>query len=242
MAQKRMLSRSISLSLQVNKLDLRSKFIFTWCIPYLDDYGLIDRNPEIIKAMVFPMTKEIKETDIKRFIEQAEKQELISVHENCLEFTGFSRHQSITENKKTESKFKGVTQNIPEFPKITQSNLIKDRLIKDNKSKVLNPKNVLPEKTKELAHLLFDLIKKQNPDWYVKPNWDVWASDIEKLNRIDNRSYESIEKMIRWVQNDDFWKTNIQSPYKLREKYNTLILKAKPNTVKSDPLLYGKRK
>lgn len=240
MAQKRMLSRSISLSLQVNKMGLKSKFIFTWCIPYLDDYGFLDRNPEIIKAMVFPMTKEVKQIDIKKFIEEAKAQELVSIHPDCLEFTGFSRHQSITENKKTESKFKGVTQSFPKSPKITQSNLIKVKLIKDNKSNISHPKKETDKKAKELAHLLYDLIKKNNPEWYVKPNWIVWSEDIEKINRLDGRSYESIEKMIHWTQNDDFWSQNIKSPYKLREKYNDLVLKAKP--IKQDPLLYGTRK
>lgn len=78
-----------------------------------------------------------------------------------------------------------------------------------------------------LAKLLYDLIREQNPAWHVKPNWEQWADDIEKLNRIDGRTWEQIEWMIRWAQNDDFWHKNILSPNKLRKQFNRLCVEAK---------------
>lgn len=81
----------------------------------------------------------------------------------------------------------------------------------------------------ELAKLLYKMIKDNNPAWYVKPNWDNWAGDIDKTIRLDKRTAEQVEWMINWVQNDSFWKQNILSPSKLREKFNTLVVKAKSN-------------
>jgi hypothetical protein len=55
---------------------------------------------------------------------------------------------------------------------------------------------------------------------------DKWLSDMERLNRIDERSWEQITKAIEWCQADDFWRGNIMSPGKLRKQYDQLRLAA----------------
>lgn len=102
-------------------------------------------------------------------------------------------------------------------------NLIESNLTKSN---LIESKVIKPEALK-LAKLLYQLIKDNNPSWYIKPNWEKWAEDIDKLMRLDNRNYEQIEWMIRWTQQDDFWSQNILSPAKLRKQFNNLVVKAK---------------
>ena len=63
------------------------------------------------------------------------------------------------------------------------------------------------EKDLEMATLLADLIKNNNPDWQLKGGIKTWATHIEKLHRIDGRTYEQIEYTIRWTQRDDFVST-----------------------------------
>jgi hypothetical protein len=46
-----------------------------------------------------------------------------------------------------------------------------------------------------------------------------WAHDFDMINRADHHSWEDIEKMIRGVLKDEFWRTNILSPSKLRERW-----------------------
>jgi len=82
-------------------------------------------------------------------------------------------------------------------------------------------------KDSELAHLLYDLIKQENPDWHVTPNWDIWADDIRKLREIDERTVKQIEFIIRWCQQDNFWHKNILSPAKLRKQFNRLVVEVK---------------
>jgi hypothetical protein len=62
---------------------------------------------------------------------------------------------------------------------------------------------------------------------------DSWLSDMEKLHRIDERSWEQITKAIEWCQADDFWRGNIMSPGKLRKQYDQLRLAAQRNTKQS---------
>lgn len=85
------------------------------------------------------------------------------------------------------------------------------------------PETKFSEKDMEMVELLTSLIKANYPDWELKGNLETWAEHIEKLHRIDGKTYEQIEFMIRWVQANSFWRKNILSTAKLREKFNQLI-------------------
>lgn len=76
----------------------------------------------------------------------------------------------------------------------------------------------------ELSSLLYTLMTANN-DKTKKPNLQSWAEDIDKLHRIDGNSYDDIEQLIRWTQQDSFEKTNILSPAKLRKRFPQLWLK-----------------
>ena len=83
----------------------------------------------------------------------------------------------------------------------------------------------------EACNLLADLIAdngSRRPEITEK-----WLSDMERLNRIDERSWEQITKAIEWCQADDFWRGNIMSPGKLRKQYDQLRLAAQRNTKQS---------
>jgi len=82
-----------------------------------------------------------------------------------------------------------------------------------------------------LANLLGELII-ENGSKAPKVSKD-WYSDIEKLHRLDGRSYEQIESAIRWSQNDPFWRGNILSANKLRKQYDAMRLQAQRDQKKS---------
>jgi predicted phage replisome organizer len=77
-----------------------------------------------------------------------------------------------------------------------------------------------------LAENLFSLIKGNNPK-AKKPNLQSWAKNIDLMIRVDKRTPEEIKEVIEFCQNDDFWKANILSTAKLREKFDQLWLKKK---------------
>lgn len=52
-----------------------------------------------------------------------------------------------------------------------------------------------------------------------------WAKDFDFMIRIDKISPNDIAKVIDWCQGDTFWKSNILSGKKLREKYQQLRIK-----------------
>lgn len=74
-----------------------------------------------------------------------------------------------------------------------------------------------------LTDLLVSEIKKNNPQAKTPINISNWRNDI-RLLLADGYTFTQIDSMIRWTQSDDFWKSNILSAKKLREKSSTLIL------------------
>ncbi len=97
-------------------------------------------------------------------------------------------------------------------------------------SKYNNPNitsnNIFIENSKEmmLAKLLFSLMQSNNPK-VKQPNFQSWSKEFDYILRIDKREIEDVTKLIRWCQSNSFWKSNILSPKKLREKYDMLYLK-----------------
>ncbi len=56
---------------------------------------------------------------------------------------------------------------------------------------------------------------------------DRWALDIERIHRIDKYSYDLIQGVIEWAQNDSFWRQNIRSGDKLRKQFTNLLIRIK---------------
>lgn len=77
-----------------------------------------------------------------------------------------------------------------------------------------------------LSKLLFSLILKNDPK-AKEPNFQKWAVHVEQLIRLDKRSVDEIERIIRWCQADNFWKGNILSTGSLRKKFSQLVIKSK---------------
>ena len=54
-----------------------------------------------------------------------------------------------------------------------------------------------------------------------------WCEYVEKMKRIDHRTEAEINEVLKFATTDQFWKTNIRSTKKLREKFDTLIMQAR---------------
>ena len=74
-----------------------------------------------------------------------------------------------------------------------------------------------------LANLLYELIRENNPK-FKAPNMDNWCGHVDKMLRIDKRSIDDVEAVIRWCQQDDFWHKNILSTDKLRKQFDKLYM------------------
>ncbi|MCR1835000.1 replication protein [Oceanobacillus caeni] len=58
-----------------------------------------------------------------------------------------------------------------------------------------------------------------------KANMQTWADDFRKLIELDKVDKRLAKKVMDWVVQDDFWKTNILSASKLRKQFPQLAIK-----------------
>lgn len=77
---------------------------------------------------------------------------------------------------------------------------------------------------------MFERIQDDAPN-AKKPNFEDWANEIRVMRERDgpDRSLEQIKALFDWANRDPFWKSNILSPAKLREKWDQLQIKRKNN-------------
>ena len=62
---------------------------------------------------------------------------------------------------------------------------------------------------------------------------EAWCVHIERMKRLDNRSEEDIRTALEFAVTDVFWKSNIRSTKKFREKFETLIVQARRSRLPS---------
>jgi phage replication O-like protein O len=79
-----------------------------------------------------------------------------------------------------------------------------------------------------LSKFLFSSIQKNEPK-VKEPDFHLWARHIDYMLRLDGRSQNEIKAVIQYCQSDPFWRSNILSTEKLREKFSQLLLKMPQN-------------
>ena len=76
----------------------------------------------------------------------------------------------------------------------------------------------------ETVESIFNLLLALNPK-HRKPNMDSWANEIRLMRENDGHSHSEIMDLFRFANSDNFWKSNILSPKKLRDKWDVLTIK-----------------
>ena len=81
-----------------------------------------------------------------------------------------------------------------------------------------------PEEITRLTGLLVESLIKNNPNAKIPDKLDKWHDSIRLMIQNDGYTVEQIKQLIVFSQNDSFWKGNILSTSKLRDKAGALIL------------------
>lgn len=75
-----------------------------------------------------------------------------------------------------------------------------------------------------LAKTFLARVKEVSPSIKDK-NLEPWANEIRLMREQDQRTLEDIEALFCWANRDQFWRTNILSPAKLRKQWDQLQAK-----------------
>jgi uncharacterized protein YdaU (DUF1376 family) len=92
--------------------------------------------------------------------------------------------------------------------------------------KIIVPKNKFSDEDKKCAEWLSGKLKEFIPDCKT-PRIDGWAEHVRKMREIDNRDHKDICQLWLWCRKDSFESANVQSPEKLRSRYDSLKTKMK---------------
>lgn len=95
---------------------------------------------------------------------------------------------------------------------------------KEIEKKLEEKEIVYSDMVNDLTVLLCNKLRENNEKAKLPSDLKKWNSAIDALNRLDAYSFEQIESVLIWSQQNHFWKTNILSATKLREKFAQLLL------------------
>lgn len=231
MPRGRMLNKKISQDEKIAKLSLEATLLYTWCIPFLDVKGRIYGDMWTLKAIV-PYIDEITPQKIGKIIQEWVKNELVVYYGNgeqkYIEFKGFAKNQTLKEGREAKSV-------IPDPSEHQEEMMVKE---KQKPSKIKFEEDSMEYR---LANHLYSFIAARNPN-YKKPDMQKWAKQIDLMLRVDNRKASDIKMVIEWCQNDTpdkqpegkwkGWANNILSAAKLREKFDTLLIRMNENKIR----------
>jgi hypothetical protein len=96
MANRRMISKSISVSDETNTISTFAALLFTWMIPHTDDYGIIHGTAGKIKGLVVPRRKENEKQVEDALVEMQQVgliYRFIYKNESYIQFCKFEEHQ-----------------------------------------------------------------------------------------------------------------------------------------------------
>jgi hypothetical protein len=128
-----------------------------------------------------------------------------------------------------------------------QLTTIKELKNDNNDKELKNYKNTLlseidSDKYKNLKHDHIEIakafqklfIKNQNDSGIKNSKIEnakgTWVDDIRLLLEVDQKTTEDCKTVFKFLKEDEFWKPNILSAKKLREKFDILLMKSKSNT------------
>ena len=200
------------------------------------------------KPFYYSLVSEWKITidDVKKFIDDCIFEfELFSNNENSFWSVSLNERLEAYTNQKIKRQEDGRKGGRPRKEQIEThtedvlTNIIEeDKPIKEKRTTSENATVAHYSSDVEyLTDLLANKIKENNPNAKTPAKLDAWKKDINSMIELDKYRFEQVARIIEFCQSDDFWKSNILSAKKLREKAGTLILqmqRSKPKEKKSE--------
>jgi len=236
MARIRTIKPELHGSPSLAKCSVPARYVFTGLLPLADDEGRLRDAPKTIVGALFPYDEDVIEKDLIGNLDELEAVDCIRRYSvdgvNYIYLPGWHDHQHI--GKPTPSKLPvppEASQGIPGEPE--DSHLGKEQGTGNREQgRGVEPVASDDPEILRLCTLLADLMVENG---CKRPTIsEAWTTDMDRLVRLDDRSPAEVDRVIRWSQASDFWASNIMSPKKLREKFDTLGIQSKQRSVSTD--------
>jgi len=188
--------------------------------------------------------KEPNSKTVKSIIDWLVKQNMISVCSNTLGTIITVENWALYQEKEEQGNTKRTSLPTREKHHLDTNNNDKEELKNDKKEQSFKFADKFNSDEFKLTKYLINYMLRNDPNAKVpKPEttkFDNWCVNIDRMIRLDNREVDEIKHIIEFSQNSDFWRSNILSTSKLREKAGTLLLQSQNEALKnnkSDPMM-----
>lgn len=239
MARIRTLKPTIWESEQVADLPAEVQILFIGLITQADDEGRQKGSPQLVRSKVFPYADHSLQK-IREWLQSLVDSDLIRWYtvggKEFIELPTWSKHQRVSHP--TESVLPShleadstVTPEdsgaAPESPRREGKGREEEKEGKGEESEIV------PIPDAPLSDLLADLVEANGAKRPTVTR--KWADAERLLLERDGRDRDQAEKLLRWCQADEFWRGNVLSMPKFREKYDQLLLQAQRKPRSSSP-------
>ncbi|MFE4328701.1 hypothetical protein ACFRQM_04380 [Streptomyces sp. NPDC056831] len=252
MARIRTIKPEFFTSLTIADLTPEQRLTFIGLWTHVDDEGRCVDDARLIKAAVWPLddrTAADVEGDLRALTESSLIARYTLTRKSYITVTGWSEHQRI--NRPTKSKYPAPDQGESAPAPVptcgdddslnTHTQLSEDSPQERNReqgkeqgtgnresSSVPAPRTPDPASDRDdVERLCQHLADRVEGNGSKRPAiTKAWRTAARLLLDKDGRTEEQAHGCIDWCQDSDFWRSNVLSMPKLREKYDTLRLQA----------------
>jgi hypothetical protein len=209
-AEKRMLSKVISVSEKVNSLpDIFDMLLFTWLIPHTDDFGRMPGSPKKIKALVVPMIDNKSTDDVENALHHLNDAGLIIWYivndTHYIQINNFEEHQTGL-HKRTKSKipepFREVPGNSGKFQKVPSEQNRTEQNRTEGKGTEQNGMDGVSVPTFDNPHntKIQEWVKQYNLEYNIKNFEDLCSFvGVVDLEVIEDSIKESSDKHVPYT-------------------------------------------
>lgn len=200
--------------------------LFIGLITQADDVGRLKGDPRLLSAQVWPYHPKTAE-EIETWLAELDRAGLIQRYGHagrpfiCL--PSWAEHQRIDNAKRSKIPSPEEADGEPPDP---AANRREPPLEGRGGERIKEGRGTSAITTADapLSHLLASLIEANGS----KPRrvTQRWADAERLMLERDGRDAEEAERLIRWCQADGFWRANVLSMPKFRERYDQLRLQA----------------
>ena len=230
------------------KVSRDARLLFAGLWTYSDDYGVVKGSHVWLKSKIFPYDDSLKIGAFNGWMESLMENGFIipfdADGEKYYYIRKFRSHQII--NRPSQQRNPTPPQDILNGS-VSNHGALTDETETETETETESETEVKPkpnstcpafqpdEQDVRLVQLLIDLMGKNNPDSSIlkrltPKRQSEWINQCRLLRTADKRTPEQIELIVRFSQDDAFWKSNILSMPKLREKWDQLVMKARQKT------------
>jgi len=226
-----MLSRRIALSKKVNSVSDRAALLYTWMLPFTDDYGNLEYDAEVIRAQVVPMRKGWSEKVVGALLEELEMAKAITpyyVQGQCFfHVENFEEFQTFKNDRAKRADYPLPDNSLDSELDSLDSDMYSSEPLREAKSKRSISLREREEGTSEdipVLNYIRDIQHFTNrpPATSRKmgtPDYRATLYEIGKL--IDEHGYDLILALSAKIHRDEGMYSVFQFEWKLREMLKT---------------------